>query len=209
MFFLTDTSLSEYGCNTNERNFNEVKALYGTDMTPVYSGGLVYEYSQEDSNYGLVQISGNSVKELKDFDALMKALHDTPQPSGDGGYKTNNKPANCPEKSKTWSFSGDSLPALPDGARKFMTEGAGQGPGLKGNNGAGSQNAGGESTATATAGSGKPTSTATGGGSGSGSGGGSSSSGAATNVRVPELSFAPLYMGFVLLVSGAFGMSLL
>ncbi|KAI5283262.1 beta-glucanosyltransferase, partial [Ascosphaera aggregata] len=47
--------LSEYGCNTNTRKFEEVAALYSTKMTGVYSGGLVYEYSQEDSNYGLVE----------------------------------------------------------------------------------------------------------------------------------------------------------
>ena len=176
-------------------------------MTPVYSGGLVYEYSQEDSDYGLVQISGGSVKELPDFATLQKALAGTPQPSGDGGYKTSNQPPQCPSKSDTWSFSGDGLPSLPAGAQKFMTQGAGTGPGLKGNKGAGSQNAGGASTGTATAGSGQPTSTATGGG--SGGGGGSSSSGAAASVRVPEMSFAPLVMGFVIMVAGAFGMTLL
>ena len=169
-------------------------------MTSTYSGGLVYEYSQEESNYGLVKISGNSVKELPDFQALMTAFKGTPNPSGDGGYQTNLKPADCPAKSDTWSFDGDMLPSIPDGAKKFMTGGAGAGPGLKGNKGAGSQNAGGASTGTATAGSGQPTSTAT---------GGSSSSGAAASLRVPELSVAPFIAGVVLLVSGAFGMTLL
>lgn len=55
--------LSEYGCNTNTRKFEEVKSLYGTDMTGVYSGGLVYEYSEEGSKYGLVKINGNNVEE--------------------------------------------------------------------------------------------------------------------------------------------------
>lgn len=41
--------LSEYGCNINTRKFEEVAALYSTQMTAVYSGGLVYEYSQEAS----------------------------------------------------------------------------------------------------------------------------------------------------------------
>ena len=172
-------------------------------MTSVYSGGLVYEYSQEESNYGLVQISGNSVKELPDFQALADALHGTPQPTGDGGYKKSGQASQCPAKSKSWSFDGDNLPAMPEGAKKYMTSGAGTGPGLKGNNGAGSQNAGGASTGTATAGSGQPTSSATDGGSGS------SSSGAAAALRVPEFSFAPLVVMLVSLASGAFGMALL
>lgn len=44
---------AEYGCNTNGvRMFTEVQALYGSDMTPVWSGGIVYEYFQEVNNYG-------------------------------------------------------------------------------------------------------------------------------------------------------------
>ena len=45
-------SLSEYGCITNERKFEEVEALYNDEMTGVYSGGLVYEFSMEANNYG-------------------------------------------------------------------------------------------------------------------------------------------------------------
>lgn len=62
---------SEYGCNkVMPRVFNEVQALYGSEMTSM-SGGLVYEYSQEESDYGLVQINDNAtVSLLKDFDNL-------------------------------------------------------------------------------------------------------------------------------------------
>jgi len=44
--------LSEYGCNTNPpRPFQEVQALYSTsEMASVYSGGLVYEYTEEADN---------------------------------------------------------------------------------------------------------------------------------------------------------------
>jgi len=44
--------LSEYGCNTNPpRPFQEVQALYSpTEMASVYSGGLVYEYTNEPDN---------------------------------------------------------------------------------------------------------------------------------------------------------------
>ncbi|RMZ77581.1 hypothetical protein DV737_g4248, partial [Chaetothyriales sp. CBS 132003] len=173
--------LSEYGCNTNTREFEEVAALYSTEMTSVYSGGLVYEYSEETSNYGLVKISGDSVTELDDFTALKTAFKKTANPDGDGGYNSTGGASGCPAASANWNVTSDALPAMPDGAKKYLTEGAGTGPGLSGT---GSQNAGGASTGTATAGSGSATAT--------------SSSSAATRIAVGEFSFAPLvYAGTV------------
>jgi hypothetical protein len=53
---------SEYGCNeVQPRIFTEVGALYGKEMTSL-SGGLVYEYSQEEADYGLVVINDNGNK---------------------------------------------------------------------------------------------------------------------------------------------------
>jgi 1,3-beta-glucanosyltransferase GAS3 len=63
---------SEYGCNMPApRIFTEVGTIYGDQMTGVMSGGLVYEYSQEPSNYGLVTInSDGSVQLLPDYHTL-------------------------------------------------------------------------------------------------------------------------------------------
>jgi 1,3-beta-glucanosyltransferase GAS5 len=106
-------------------------------MTPVYSGGLIYEYSFEKviidatgAAYGIVDISGNTVKERPDFTALQKAFQKTPIPSDDGGYSTVNKASLCPPVSHTW-LANTSLPSIPQGATKFMSQGAGTGPGLK------------------------------------------------------------------------------
>ncbi|KAJ5813456.1 1-3-beta-glucanosyltransferase gel2 [Penicillium pulvis] len=68
---------SEYGCNeVTPRTFSEVQALYGEDMTQAFSGGLVYEWTQEDNNYGLVNINSSSVvTTLVDFDNLKKQFN--------------------------------------------------------------------------------------------------------------------------------------
>lgn len=197
--------LSEYGCNKNTRKFEEVKALYGTDMTPVYSGGLVYEYSQEDSNYGLVEIDGNTVTERDDFKALKSAYAGTQNPSGDGGYKSSGSASTCPSKSDTWDvdMKDDQLPALPSGVSEMLKSGAGKGPGLSGD---GSQDSGSSDVTLGNAADGAVTTGAT---TPSSSGSASGSKGAASSVRVPEFSFAPLVCGAVIMVSSMFGGALL
>ncbi|KAI0141695.1 glycoside hydrolase family 72 protein [Xylariaceae sp. FL1272] len=155
--------LSEWGCTTSGRDFAELGALMNTDeMTTVYSGGLMYEYSREGNAFGIVQVSGtsDSVTEEDDFDKFKSALAAYPAPSGDGGFTSTTASTACPTIDDIWAIKdwGESaLPAIPDGAKQYMTNGAGDGPGLDGD---GSQNAGGESTGTSTPGSGEVTATA-------------------------------------------------
>lgn len=63
---------SEYGCNqVQPRTFTEVGALYSEQMTGVFSGGLIYEYTQEPNDYGLVVLNDNdTVSLLIDYDNL-------------------------------------------------------------------------------------------------------------------------------------------
>ena len=217
MFFafplkLTIFSLSEYGCNKSPpRTFKEVADLYNPDeMTPVYSGGLVYEYSQEDNNFGLVDINGDQVSPRPDFTALQTAFKNTPNPDGDGGYNKTGGASGCPpQDSPNWDVSGDSLPAIPEPAKKYMTDGAGKGPGLQGD---GSQNAGTQSSATASAGSGQASVSANPSGTGSGSSSSASSthSGAAGALVVPQFSVvAPAACAVVVVLSSALGAALL
>ena len=58
---------SEYGCNNPQpRFFNEIQSIYGSDMNDVFSGGVIYEYSQEKSNYGIVDIGDDGTVKFRD-----------------------------------------------------------------------------------------------------------------------------------------------
>lgn len=63
---------SEVGCNhVQPRIFSEVQAIYGENMTEVLSGALIYEYTQEANDYGLVAINDtDSVTLLIDYENL-------------------------------------------------------------------------------------------------------------------------------------------
>ncbi|CAJ2502468.1 Uu.00g098620.m01.CDS01 [Anthostomella pinea] len=157
--------LSEYGCTTGAggRDFSELGALMNTEMTSVYSGGLLYEYSVEGNAFGIVELSGDSdtVKEDTDYSKFKSALAKYTPPSGDGGATSTTTSAACPTIDDVWAigtFGASALPAIPEKAVSYMSAGAGTGPGLKGD---GSQNAGGTSTGTASAGSGSGSVSAT------------------------------------------------
>lgn len=150
--------LSEYGCNTNTRDFAEHKALMSSDMTAVYSGGLMYEYTYEDNKYGIVKLNGGvsgTVEKLEpEYANFIKALKDNPAPTGTGGAATTTHSVPCPAKDPHWPIEGTLLPAIPEGAKKYFQSGAGTGPGL---NGVGSQTAGDRSPGMAQPGSGAAT----------------------------------------------------
>lgn len=129
--------LSEYGCNINRpRTFPEVGAIYSDKMSSVYSGGCVYEYSEEANNYGLVEIDGDSVSKLVDYDNFKSALSKASPPSGDGGAKSSGDPADCPTYQKDfWEVPNDyQVPDTPKYAAKhYFSEGAGKPLGFSGN----------------------------------------------------------------------------
>jgi hypothetical protein len=120
--------LSEYGCNVNTRNFGELESLMHSNMTGVYSGGLMYEYTMEPNDYGIVEIKGGKEnggadqtgerKELEEFAAFANALKKWPAPTGDGGYSSTTKASECPPTDEHWAVEGTALPAIPEAAKK-------------------------------------------------------------------------------------------
>ncbi|EFR04589.1 1,3-beta-glucanosyltransferase gel3 [Nannizzia gypsea CBS 118893] len=108
---------AEYGCNTIQpRRFSEVQAIYGPQMTGVWSGGIVYMYFQEQNNYGLVDVSGSGIKKLPDFTAfanqMAKVSPKGPKMAAYTPVNTENAP--CPTVSSgVWEAS-PKLPPTPD-----------------------------------------------------------------------------------------------
>jgi Glucanosyltransferase len=109
-----------------------------SQMTPVFSGGLVYEWSQEPSDYGLVDLSNGNITLLQDYQNLKAEFAATPMPSGDGGYKASGSASTCPANGTDFT-SWAVLPAQPEGAQSYIDNGAGKALGYGGpsNQGAG------------------------------------------------------------------------
>lgn len=174
-------------------------------MTSVYSGGLMYEYSQEPNKFGIVEIAGGQDNgsrdqtgertELDEFAAFAAALKKYPAPTGDGGYTKTTKSSACPTKDANWALDTTELPEIPTGALEFFDKGAGKGPGL---NGPGSQWATDQASPS-------DSEDDSGSGTGTGSGAAESSSSAAMRGTVPAFNIAPLAVSGVVLLCTMIG----
>jgi hypothetical protein len=105
---------AEYGCNTpRPRKFTEVGALYGKQMTGVWSGGIVYMYFEEENKFGLATVSNGKVTTNKDFENLSKQIAKA-TPSGvkmDAYNPSNTAAASCPSVAAgKWEAKSDPLP---------------------------------------------------------------------------------------------------
>ena len=131
-FFNTTVPIffSEYGCNREQpRVFNEVEALYGPKMAPVMSGGLIYEYSQEEANdFGLVVLNPNGTADLQvDYDNLQAQYNkiDIDALLSNDGFVASEVAPKCEgslieSASFAQSFS---LPQVPSGAQNIIDKG--------------------------------------------------------------------------------------
>ncbi|KAL1588021.1 hypothetical protein WHR41_03215 [Cladosporium halotolerans] len=119
---------SEYGCNeVQPRTFDEVPVLYGEKMT-VMSGGLIFEWTQEDNNYGIVDAYHNGTVHLRgDYDALMQQYSglNITLIENHNNTATSLKPPKC-----SAGLIGDNgvskdfdLPSVPDGVADLISNG--------------------------------------------------------------------------------------
>lgn len=121
---------SEYGCNAvTPRTFTEVQALYGEDMTQAFSGGLVYEWTQEANDYGLIRINSNNntVTTLIDYDNLQSQFGklDMSRITSSNSSQASVQPETCsPDIISSGSFLDSwSLPAAPSKVSEYIKNG--------------------------------------------------------------------------------------
>jgi hypothetical protein len=124
---------SEYGCNeVTPRVFEEVEALYSPQMT-VMSGGLVYEWSQEENNYGLIEIHTNgSAQLLADFASLQQQysrINITRLEANNATATGIRAPRCASDLISADGFSNDfDIPARPAGAAALISSGVSDAP---------------------------------------------------------------------------------
>lgn len=108
--------MAEYGCNEpRPRPFTDVAAIYGKEMSDVWSGGIVYMYFEEDNKYGLVTAKNGKVETNDDYDnykeQILKVKPDTVSLSS---YDASDlKPRQCPPVGDDWEAS-EVLPPTPN-----------------------------------------------------------------------------------------------
>lgn len=177
--------------------------MMSKEMTGVYSGGLMYEYSYEANEYGIVKLSdvkAKTVSKMDEFAAFKSILSASPAPTGSGGAATTTHAVNCPTSEAVWQVNPSLVPEMPSQAQKYMKDGAGKGPGFD-VSGDGSQNAADSGTATAsvTGGQASPT----------GKGSGSKGSDNAAPAALGPLDRSPFIITAVALFFTLFGTLLL
>lgn len=119
---------SEYGCNkVLPRTFQEVGTIYSQEMS-ILSGGLVYQWTQDTSNYGLVNINdNNTLSLLSDFNALKSQLSKIDQNviTSTNQSATAVKPPTCGASliSGTAFNNSFNIPPAPSGASSMIKNG--------------------------------------------------------------------------------------
>ncbi|KAG2045291.1 carbohydrate-binding module family 43 protein/Glycoside hydrolase family 72 protein [Suillus americanus] len=111
---------SEYGCITSPpRLWTEVGALFSSQMSPVWSGGVAFSYfpaTSAQGQFGMVTIStdGSTVTTSSDFTNLQTqyAAASPPNSPSQSGAGTATYPS-CPQQNSSWLAS-NTLPSTPN-----------------------------------------------------------------------------------------------
>lgn len=118
----------EYGCNTRPpRYWNETGALYGK-MADVFSGGIAYEWTEEENSFGLVKAEKNELSILADYNRLKSQLAKidwkSVQSQPAAATKASRPPACEPGLVEEKGFNNNfTLPAIPPGAQALIDKG--------------------------------------------------------------------------------------
>ncbi|KAI8806295.1 Glucanosyltransferase-domain-containing protein [Cladochytrium replicatum] len=100
--------ISEYGCNVvRPRKFQEVAAIYGPNMSTVFAGAVMYELTEEQNEYGIVEWhQNNTIERLPEFDYFKKAIMAAQPKLRDlSTYSFEGETSTCPSQSPTWLAS--------------------------------------------------------------------------------------------------------
>lgn len=119
---------SEYGCiKPAPRYWNETRAMYSNKMTAVFSGGIVYEWTQEANGYGLVEIKQKELNILGDYNRLKDAWGsvDWKTVQSQQAQKKDVTPPVCKESLLTQKGfdTNFTAPSPPPGAQKLIDNG--------------------------------------------------------------------------------------
>ncbi|GMF03240.1 unnamed protein product [Ambrosiozyma monospora] len=84
-------------------------------MTDVWSGGIIYMYFEEANNYGLVEVDGDEVKTLEDFENLKTQIVSVSPKIAKTGDVSADATLACPATYANWAAATE-LPPTPDQA---------------------------------------------------------------------------------------------
>ncbi|KAH9926519.1 Glucanosyltransferase-domain-containing protein [Amylocystis lapponica] len=109
---------SEFGCNAvTPRTFQDIPTLYSSNMTGVWSGGIIYEYFEQENAYGLGTLSpdGSTFTTNQDFQNLKNQYSSvSPANVSSSSYTpTISQPVSCPASNASWPVS-TNLPPTPN-----------------------------------------------------------------------------------------------
>lgn len=120
---------AEYGCNTQGgaegRKWDETTALYTKNMSDVVNGGIVYQYFEEENDYGLVKVSGDDTKTMTNYKALQTKLR-AAEPTGvsESSYTSTNSAQSCPTIGSSWEANSNLPPTPNESACSCMVKAA-------------------------------------------------------------------------------------
>ncbi|KAF5375191.1 hypothetical protein D9758_000023 [Tetrapyrgos nigripes] len=110
---------SEYGCNSKPpRLFTEVAALFSSQMSDIWSGGIAFSYFPASSalgQFGMVTIDGNTVTTSDDFNNLKDEYGKVSPPNTPSKSDAATSYPACPSTNSTWLAS-TTLPPTPNEA---------------------------------------------------------------------------------------------